>query len=350
MALLAVACDPFHTGFADVEPAVVYRAMRPVAAEPPDGSLVVMTWNVKFGAGRVNFFFDCHGERGFMKRAEVHGNLDGLAAKVRQTDPDVLLLNEVDVGSRRSAYVDQLQYLLDHTELSHAVYASVWKADFVPSDGLGRMDMGNAILSRWPVADGMRLSLPAISEQDGLTQYFYLHRNVLRARVDLPGEPDLHVVNVHTAAFSNDGTKRKHLDRFADELAALETAGAAFVGGGDLNTLPPGSDKLRDFPDSACDERFEADDYSEEGDWLAGLYADWAPGIPLAEYQADNAGHHTHTTDGDGFWNRKLDYLFTNGRWLPGSGTTHQDEASGGMATMPLSDHAPVSARLEWPR
>ena len=70
----------------------------------------------------------------------------------------------------------------------------------------------------------------------------------------------------------------------------------------------------------------------------------------LADYQADNASHHTHTTDGRGFWNRKLDYLFTNGRWLACSGTTHQDEASGGMATMPLSDHAPVSARLEWPR
>jgi endonuclease/exonuclease/phosphatase family metal-dependent hydrolase len=49
----------------------------------------------------------------------------------------------------------------------------------------------------------------------------------------------------------------------------------------------------------------------------------------------------------DGFWNRKLDYLFTNGRFRVDSAVTHQDTASGGLATMPLSDHAPISVTLE---
>tara|TARA_Y100000746_G_scaffold222622_1_gene223234 strand:+ start:591 stop:749 length:159 start_codon:yes stop_codon:yes gene_type:complete len=36
-------------------------------------------------------------------------------------------------------------------------------------------------------------------------------------------------------------------------------------------------------------------------------------------------------------YDRKLDYLFTNGAWLPGSGSTHQ-------SAWRISDHMPVSA------
>ena len=331
------ACDPFGTGFDDREQAVLY-ASKTLEAPPNDpDELRVMTWNVKFGAGRVDFFFDCHGERGMLTEAEVTTHLSGLAAKIREIDPDIVVLNEIEIGSRRSSYVDQVQHLLDNTALNHGAYAAVWRVDFVPSDGIGRMDMGNAILARWPLRDAERIALPLISEHDGLTQYFYLKRNLLRARVDLPSGRDPWVVATHTAAFSQDGTKRRHIERFKAEIDALSEDGSLVIGAGDLNALPPGSDKVRDFPDSACDERFEADDYSEETDWLAELYDAYSPAIPLDVYQGDNEPHFTHTTDGGGFWNRKLDYLFANVGLT--DGRTHQD-------TMALSDHAPVSATL----
>ncbi|MFU8803856.1 MAG: endonuclease/exonuclease/phosphatase family protein, partial [Bradymonadaceae bacterium] len=94
------------------------------------------------------------------------------------------------------------------------------------------------------------------------------------------------------------------------------------------------------------DEAFMADDYREEADWLEPLYADYEEAIPLEVYQADNTPHLTHSTTGEVFWNRKLDYIFTNGTYLEGSGLTHQDASSGGMETMPLSDHAPVTVVL----
>jgi endonuclease/exonuclease/phosphatase family metal-dependent hydrolase len=71
--------------------------------------------------------------------------------------------------------------------------------------------------------------------------------------------------------------------------------------------------------------------------------------VPLDVYQADNASYFSHTVDGRGFWNRKLDYIFTNASIVEGSGLVHQDTAHGGMETMPLSDHAPVSAEIELP-
>src|SRR5690606_18763949 len=111
-------------------------------------TLKVMTYNIKFGSGRINFFFDCHGDRVLMTKAEVETNLQRIANVINAVNPNVLFLEEVNVNSKRSAFVDQVQWLLDHTQLNHSAYASQWRADFVPSDGLSAMDSSNAILSR----------------------------------------------------------------------------------------------------------------------------------------------------------------------------------------------------------
>lgn len=340
-------CDPFHTTFDDDEAPAKYQAQKLVDPEPPGEELLVMTWNVKFGGGRIDFFFDCHGDRALMDEQEVLDHLEGLAGKIRQVDPDILLLQEVDVASKRCAYVDMLQWLLDNTELNYGVYASQWRADYVPSDGLGPMDSGNAIMSRWPLQDSERIALPLIDEQDALTQYFYLRRNVLKTRVAVPDAPPTWVLNVHTAAFAKDGTKKKHIDIFKANLDALDDAGQFVIAGGDLNTLPPGAPKLSDFDDSMCVGEYEADDYSGEVGWLDPLYERYAEAIELEDYTADPDRFATHTTDKDGFWNRRLDYLFTNGSWR--GGLVHQDTATGGMETMPLSDHAPVTAKVRRP-
>ncbi len=339
--LWCAACDPFHADFDDVEPAQVYRAKKQTSASRKD-ELVVMTYNIKFGGGRIDFFFDCHGDRVLMSRDEVEENLDGLVEKINQVDPDVLFVQEVDVASKRCAFVDQLQVLLDSTKLNHAVYASQWRADFVPSDGIGAVDSGNAILSKYELKDGTRIALPLRSDQDALQRYFYLRRNLLTAELDAAalGKP-VRLVATHAEAYSQDGTKKAHIERFLEELDNQARQGIV-LGGGDLNALPPGSKKVKGFPDSVCEGEFEADDFSEERDWLSELYERYDPAIDLDAYERDNTPYFSHTTDKDGFWNRKLDYLFTNGQLS--DGLVHQDESSGGMATMPLSDHAPMSA------
>lgn len=343
-------CDPFHVEFDDVEPATTYEARELRAIPDAPARLRVMTWNIKFGGGRIDFFFDCYGDRVLMRSEEVTANLQGLARKIRQVDPDILLLQEVDVRSKRGAFIDQVQWLLDHTQLSFGAYASQWRADFVPSDGIGAMDDGNAILSRWPLLHAKRIALPLRQDQDALTAYFYLRRNLLTAEIALPRGPRVGIVATHSEAYSKDGTKRKHIERFHAEALHMAESTDLVIAGGDLNTIPPGSTQLKDFPDSVCtDADFIADDFSDETDWLDPLYAELSSAISLADYQADNTRYFSHTVNGRGFWNRTLDYLFANKAWQPGSGLVHQDEAHGGMETMPLSDHAPLSATLELP-
>ena len=347
LALLLSACDPFHTEFGDVEGAATYRAAALSASDQAPAELLVMDWNIKFAGGRLNFFFDCFGDEVLMKRGQVIAHLEGLAAKINEVNPDIIFLQEIDVDSKRSAYIDQVQWLLDHTALNHGVYASQWKADFIPSDGLGRMNNGNAILSRWPLAGAERVALPQREDLSGLERYFYLKRHILQARVEIPGVGAIELLNTHFSAYAKDGTKKKQIDQLKARLDQLAAGGQRFIGGGDFNALPPGTEQTSDFDDSVCeDEDYIADDYSEEVDWLRPYYDDYSPAIALDRYQASNEDFFTHTVKGEGFWNRKLDYLFTNVGVVDGSGVVHQRGADEVLETMPLSDHAPITVRV----
>lgn len=338
--------DPFHTrlGETDVES---YTANNRLESPIPD-TLKIMTWNIKFGGGRIDFFFDCFGDRVIMTEEEVIDNLEGLTAKINQYQPDILFLQEVDIHSKRSAHTNQLQWLLDHTALNVGVYASQWKASYIPSRGIGQMDSGNAILSKWELKNPKRIGLPLFEEQNWLVRYFYLKRNILTTELDIEGENYL-LANTHLAAYSHDGTKKKQLDILYRLLNSTDSLHHTFIVGGDFNSLPPGTRKVNDFPDDVCTAKeFSGSDYSEETDYLTSFYRFHAA-IPLSHYQEDNTPYFSHTTQGPdrgGFWNRKIDYLFTNGHFAVGSGLTHQDENSGEMNTMNLSDHAPLSVKF----
>jgi endonuclease/exonuclease/phosphatase family metal-dependent hydrolase len=341
--------DPFNTQFDDVEDAELYQAGEQKAAPETVDQIKVMNWNAKFAGGRIDFFFDCHGDRVIMDEAEVLAHLEGLAKKINQVDPDVLILQEIDTDSKRAAYVDQVQWLLDHTNFNYGAYASQWRSHYIPKHGIGQVDSGNAVLSKWPIEHADRLALPLIGEQDPVTQYFYLKRNILRAKVAVPDKKPLWVANIHTAAFAKDGTKARQVEAFKRELAKLDEQGKTFVAGGDLNTVPPGAKKLQNFPDSVCEgEDFQADDYTADQGVLDELYETYQAAISLEQFAQNNDLYQTHTTDKTGFWNRKLDYLFTNGEFVEGTGMVHQDESTGGMNTMELSDHAPVTVVLDW--
>jgi len=159
-------------------------------------------------------------------------------------------------------------------------------------------------------------------------------------------------VNTHAEAFSTDDTKKRQIERLENELSKL--AGAYIIFGGDFNLLPPGSDSTDFCMEDRCSgESFhrakdnpqhkEGSNYTPEMNWLRGLYDRYFCSVPMKDYLIDQPRHFTHATDPNATWDRKIDYLFTNHRWLPNTSVTHQDITD-------LSDHVPVSAQWEVPR
>jgi endonuclease/exonuclease/phosphatase family metal-dependent hydrolase len=282
--------------------------------------------------------------------AEILANMAKIAQKIEELQPDIVLLQEVDIQSTRSAYVDQLRWLLENTYFNYAVYGSQWEVAYIPSDGLGRMNETNAILSRWPLDDAKRIQLALRNDQIAPEQYLYERCCMVEAKVIVPGFQDFYVVNIHASAFAQDDTRKKHLAAFKQELDKIAASERIFVAGGDLNSIPPGSDSTDFCIKHKCPgEEFhqpgkepyhkEGMYYEPESDGMRDLYNAYANVIPLSTYLANQPAYFTQTPVPDQFWDRVLDYMFSNGRWVAGAGAVHQE-------CLVESDHVPVCGEL----
>ncbi len=360
-------CEPLYE-VPPSGPAPIFRdrdeSEPPVLSERP--VLRVMAWNIKYGAARIPFWFDCWGDRVRMDRDEVRTNLAALAALIREVDPDVLLLEEIEVNARRSAYVDMVDVLLRETRLGYGAYFSTWQSRYVPSEGLGRIDLGNAILSKYPIVDARSIRQADRTDQDVVTAAFYIHRAIGRAELDLGLAGRAAVYVVHTEAYDVDGTKQRQIDQI-HRVVRDETL--PFVVGGDFNELPPVAARREGFPDerqtALCSEAFVQPPYTPEV--MRPFFEDFEPAIPLAAYgqtEDEQRRFFTHSVLGPdevneagepGFWNRTLDYLFAGGGtdFEPGSGDVLQirGQTVGGVGPplegdpLRASDHAPVFGR-----
>ena len=344
ISLFLSGCDPLVTSFDDVEDAVMYQSNR-IIEYPAKRSINVMTWNIRFGVARLDFALDACGDRVIISKGEVITGLEGIAKKINESNVDIVLMQEVDVQSKRSSYVDQVQWLLNNTVMNYGAYASKWKSQIILADGIGRVDAGNLILSKWKLEDAKRHQLPLRGDQDGLTQLFYLRRNVVTAKVEMPGTP-FFAVNAHLTAFATDDTKQKHILGFKNILDDIVSSGFSFVAGGDLNAIPPNATKTNYCYDDQCeigdydpsDEKKGGCDFTEEINWLNDLYGSYEPAITLEQYGMNESKHYSHSPGDKLKLDRKLDYLWTNTSWS--SGTTHQSATT-------LSDHIPITAIWE---
>ncbi len=345
-----VSCDPFHVKIDDTKHEITHYTSGLLSTDNAvlNDELLVMNWNIRFGGGRIPFYWDCYGDRTLMVEDEVYLHLEAIAAKINDVNPDVLMIQEIDINSKRSVYVDQVQWILDNTSFNYAVYAPNWKADFVPSDGHGRMNTGVAIFSKWTLENARRVALPLIEEQAATTRYFYLRRNFLECTISPDGGSPIAFLNIHASAWAQDDTKQKQMEVFKAAMDSVDASGSIFCAGGDFNIVPPGSEVLTDFEDALdCDSDFPPDDFTDQVQWMEPFYTSFEAAIPLDSYLLDNSKYYSYTADENGFWTRKLDHLFTNGSFVEGSGSVHQNSANGGMETMSLSDHAPMVVKIK---
>jgi len=352
------ACEPVARTFEKRAPLPVRQkagATAPTATTPP--RLKVMAWNIKFGGGRVDFFFDYWGDRVQLTPDELRVNMTGLYKLINEVRPDVLMVEEIDVNSRRSRYFDMVGGILENTYLSYAAYVPTWDSRYVPKEGMGRMNMGMAIFSVFPIASAETIPLDDRTDLDVATKTFYIHRTVGRAVVDL-GPSQVAAFVVHTEAYDTDGTASRQFVQIQDILKA---EALPFVIGGDFNAIPPSSVKTAIFNDEAPKSVGTA--YAQPPyklDDMKPFFEQYVPEITLDRYGTTEANQHryySHSVIGrdkiganeePGFWTRKLDYLFLKppGTWVDGTTDVLQQRGSGNPPIesdpMLLSDHCPV--------
>ncbi len=369
-----VACEPFAVEqSSDREKVPVFKRSTVIAPADPGqpAHLKVVAWNIKYGAGRVPFWFDCWGDKVQLPRAEVEANMANIYSLINELDPDVLMTEETEVNSRRSAYYDMVQGILEHTKLNYAAYFQTWNSEYVASEGLGRIDLGNVIFSKYPIKAAERIKQQDRTDQSALTKLFYIHRAIGRVEIEVRAGQRVVALVVHTEAYDNDGTKQKQIQQIYDVLKA-ETL--PWVVGGDFNELPPTATKLSNFMDERTSEVCSSD-YTQPPYTpvvMQKFYDSFVPFIALDRYgvsEGEQKRFYSHSVLGPddindqgehGFWNRTLDHLFVSkmSGWVTGSTDVVQqagqrvggDTGLGPVVksdVLRLSDHAPITGVWE---
>lgn len=212
----------------------------------------IASYNIGFGAysNDYSFFMDGGKESRARSAEAVNENVNGAMETVAAIEPQLLLLQEVDIDGTRSWHINELEWLIDNK--SYGLFQSRTFAQNYDSPYLfwplnaphGANKAGIVTCSAFPISSAVRRQLPI---EDGFMKLVDLDRCYSVQRIPLPGEDrELVLYNFHLSAYTSDGTiAEEQLEMlFADMMAEYEQ-GNYTIAGGDFNKdLLGNSDKI----------------------------------------------------------------------------------------------------------
>lgn len=212
----------------------------------PDSTTVfsLITWNIGYGGlgKEMDFFYD-GGNRVRPGKTCFDRSVSAIGNFLKQHDSvDFILLQEVDRGSKRSYYLDEVAWIENKLPDFCIAWASNYDCRFVPvpfTNPMGRVKSGLLSCSRFKPEEVTRygfdrhVSWPA--------RLFNLKRCFLVSRYPLPNGHQLLVINIHNSPFDTGGVLRtREMEMISRFLLAEYHFGNYVVAGGDWNANPPG--------------------------------------------------------------------------------------------------------------
>ena len=197
-----------------------------------------MTYNVGFFAysADYSFFMDGGTESRARSVEAVETNYAGAAAVIREADPDLLLMQEVDVDATRSHHTDQLAMVREILPEHGSVFAQNYDSPYLfwpLTEPHGASRAGQVTFSRFRAESALRRSLPV---ETGLTKFLDLDRCYSVTRIPVEGGRELCLYNAHLSAYTSDGTiATEQLQLLLADMAAEYAAGNYVICGGDFN-------------------------------------------------------------------------------------------------------------------
>jgi endonuclease/exonuclease/phosphatase family metal-dependent hydrolase len=229
-------------------PQVVTLEVQGAGREGAPAELSLLTWNIGYaGLGAEQDFFLDGGTHGWPRPQEVKRYLAGITGYLRDHPADVVLLQEVDRGSKRIHFVNEVAAIVRALPGYAWVFARNYDVAFVPvppTSPMGRVVAGQMTLSRWRPTTAERHALPGA--YGFLVQLVQLDRCFILERIPAPGGREWVVINTHNSAFDAGQLRQQQLGYIKQVMTREYRKGNYVVVGGDWNLILPGVD-----PDAA---------------------------------------------------------------------------------------------------
>ena len=308
----------------------------------PGQALKVMTWNVQYLAGKRSVFWNdlAQGDDESPTQEDMAFSLDEVARVIRDEEPDIVMLQELDDGAKASDYQNQFKLLQERVSdlFPCSAHTFDWKADFVPEPHIfGSVGRQLATLSRYQIGHAERVQLP-VAPANFIGRQFKPKNALLATYLPLSDGGQIAVLNTHLErVVQPDDTLQAQVTAVGKVLDRYEGRGTPWLIGGDFNLLPLG--QYRRLP---AEQRtpFSAD---------SALHVLWDK-YPMIPSNSEASGVNraqwlTHYPNDPGLNgpDRTVDYLFYSPRIKRVEATVRQDD------TLRISDHLPVIARFLLP-
>lgn len=334
---IAVWTLTFHPG--DIQPAPVTCAGK-TQIPAPGQTVKILSWNVQYMAGKNHWFFYEGGTDTAPTEADIRQTLDEVARIIKTEDPDIVLLQEIDDGAKRTQYTDQLRLLRNRLGKMYPcrTQAFYWKSAFVPHpDIMGPVGMKLVILSKYRISMAKRYQLPLIPE-NWISQQFNLKRALLEARIPF-GSHEFVIMNTHLSAFAKGtDTMEKQVRAVKSIIKNHSAKNRPWIAGGDFNLLPPGDAYQKLSRDQRAAYRAETE--------IKPLFKAFnaIPGKKAVNSDGREKWF-THFPNDPGIQapNKTIDYIFYADRLKRKSAHVRQS------GTLDISDHLPVVAEFVLP-
>ena len=328
------------------EPKEVLAVSCPVAAPTlvAGQAIKIMTWNVQYLAGKRYVFWynliDGSGPDDRPTREDMAFSLDEVARVIRDEQPDLLLLQDLDEEAKSSDYQNQLALLQERLVDLYpcSTEAFTWKSDFVPDRHIaGSVGRKIVTLSRFQIEHAERLQLP-VAESNLISRQFQPKPAMLVSYLPLNDGGQLVAINTQLDAPTlNNSNLRQQMQATAAVVDKYESQGTPWVIGGNFNLLPigqflrlPAALRVGYSPDSELHLLWEKYPMIPSNPEATGIDRElWLTHVP-------------NSANAEGP-DRTLDYLFYSPKLQRIEGYVRQED------TQAISDHLPVVGRFLLP-
>ena len=200
--------------------------------------LTLVSWNCGYGAlgDNADFFMDGGKSVYTADRARVEQNLDGIREALKSLDPDLAVLQEVDVNSSRSYGQDERAVLREAMPGASEAFAYNFNTLYVPYPvpPIGHVESGLYTLSRAKARTAERISLPCPFSWP--IRLVNLKRCLLVSRFPVKGtDRELVLVNLHLEAYDSGEGKEAQTRQLVSFMQAEYEKGNYVIAGGDFN-------------------------------------------------------------------------------------------------------------------
>ncbi|MEM6350945.1 MAG: endonuclease/exonuclease/phosphatase family protein [Cyanobacteria bacterium P01_D01_bin.14] len=170
--------------------------------QPDKDTFTIVSYNIGYLSGLTN-------NVAVGRSADLfERNLQQAVQVLKDLDADFIALQEIDLASKRSYQVNQVEALAKALEMPVGAVNINWDKNYVPfpywppTAHFGRILSGQAILSRYPIEKNDRIVLEKVASRPFYYNAVYLDRLAQVTEVQIGGRSVM-LINLHLEAFDN---------------------------------------------------------------------------------------------------------------------------------------------------